>query len=137
VRAREATAFAKLTSWTNAAVPRRSRATSLRKSKLQIDTADRQRAFADLRRMVERAAADRQRTPEAAAADIVSDQELAAERDLFHLEIAFKLQAFMCADPRRCAKSRCRRLGRCRELQETRRLLEEQRGRMARVRNAD
>ena len=106
----------------------------MRRPKLQSEEPGRQRAIAELRRDVERAAANHLPAPEAAGADIVSDEEATAERDLFHLEIAYKIQAVICADPRRCAKSRCRRLGSCRELEETRRLLEAQRGRTAKVR---
>jgi len=59
-----------------------------------------------------------------------------AEGDLLRYEIAYKLQAFICPDPRRCAKHRCRRHMRCREFEELGRLLEEQRALVARERNA-
>ena len=93
-----------------------------------------QEAFAVLKRAVEEALAKRPPEAEAAAPDRTWRPELEAESDLFRAEMAYRIQALICADPSRCAEHRCRRLGRCPELEDIARLREEQRARVARER---
>ena len=68
--------------------------------------------------------------------DVGDSPRTPAELDLFCAEVACKLQAAICANPRRCGIHRCRRLDRCRELEETMRLVQTQRARMAQERAA-
>jgi hypothetical protein len=43
---------------------------------------------------------------------------IAAEKDVFHYEIAERLQRLLCSDVRRCERRRCRRRGRCSTVEE-------------------
>jgi hypothetical protein len=113
----------------------RDRETSMRKPKSRRDEPGWPEGIAKVRRVVESIAANCPPTPEAAQRDGTCRAESFAEADLFRYEIAYKLQAFICADPRRCAKHRCRRQMRCRELAEIGRLLEETRTLVERERN--
>jgi hypothetical protein len=63
-------------------------------------------------------------------------RDTAAERDLFRIEMAYRIQAVLCADPGRCAKHRCRRLSRCQELAEIAPMVEERRAQVAKERAA-
>ena len=63
-------------------------------------------------------------------------RDTAAERDLFCIEMAYRIQAVLCADPGRCAKHRCRRLSRCQELAEIAPMVEERRAQVAKERAA-
>jgi hypothetical protein len=63
-------------------------------------------------------------------------RQTAAERDLFRIEMAYRIQAVLCADPGRCAKHRCRRLSRCQELAEIAPMVEERRAQVAKERAA-
>ena len=95
-----------------------------------------QEGFAILQRAVEKSFAERRDGEEPAASESDRLPKTAAEMDLLRAELTDRIQAAICADPRRCRKHRCRRLSRCRELEETRLLLEEQRALVQREREA-
>ncbi len=62
--------------------------------------------------------------------------ETAAEKELFRIELAYRVQAVLCSDPGRCARHRCRRLARCQELADMAPMVEEQRALVAKERAA-
>jgi hypothetical protein len=70
-----------------------------------------QEVLAKLRREFE-ARTDEGRTADAAAATA----QAILDRDLFHYDLAYRLQARVCVAPQRCDRHGCRRLGRCRGL---------------------
>ncbi len=91
--------------------------------------------FANLRRALEEHFARLPPQDEAVAPKPVR-LETAAERDLFRVEMAYRIQAVLCPDPGRCGKHRCRRLSRCQELEDIAPLVEEQRALVAKERAA-
>src|SRR5947199_9308750 len=91
--------------------------------------------FAALARAAEERFARMPAREEAVAPNPVRRQT-AAERDLFRIEMAYRIQAVLCADPGRCARHRCRRHSRCQELAEIAPMVEERRAQVAKERAA-